>query len=228
MKTVELFSGTGSFSQVALELGHSIKTYDWADSADELADGTHTKCDILNRNIHYPKAIDVLWASPPCEGFSVAAIGKNWHKDTNEPKTESAKLGMKILDRTVELIKEINPTWWWLENPRGKMRKKIEGVFNEYGYSIDCGLLSSGMIRVHQHTVTYCQYGDERMKPTDIWTNAPWWKPKPPCENGSPCHVKAPRGSQTGTQGIKGARDKSRIPKELFIEIFKQLKGENQ
>lgn len=24
-----------------------------------------------------------------------------------------------------------------------------------------------------RYTVTYCQYGDNRMKPTDIWTNHP-------------------------------------------------------
>ena len=54
-----------------------------------------------------------------------------------------------------------------------------------------------------RYTVTYCQYGDNRMKPTDIWTNHPCPKFKPPCKNGDPCHVSAPRGSQTGTQGLK-------------------------
>ena len=58
-----------------------------------------------------------------------------------------------------------------------------------------------------------------RMKPTDIWTNHPDPKFKPACKNGAPCHVPAPRGSQTGTQGIKGARDRSLIPEELCDHI---------
>ena len=76
-----------------------------------------------------------------------------------------------------------------------------------------------GFIR---HTVTYCQYGDERMKPTDIWTNAEWWKPRPMCKNGMPCHVAAPRGSKTGTQGLKGSVHRGVIPPALFEEIFSQ------
>ena len=224
-KTIELFSGTGSFSKIALENDMQIRTFDIASHAVELEKGTHSCSDILDRSIEYEKEPFILWASPPCTGFSVASIGKNWHKNTNEPKTDSARLGMEILHRTVELIREINPTWWFVENPRGKMRVKIESVFNKNGYSIDCGLLSGGMVRVHQHTVTYCQYGDSRMKPTDIWTNADWWNPKPPCKNGEPCHVSAPRGARTGTQGIKGNRLRSIIPPKLFVELFDQVKS---
>ena len=52
------------------------------------------------------------------------------------------------------------------------------------------------------------------MKPTDIWTNIP--NPNfPCCKNGDKCHESAPRGSQTGTQGIKGSKDRSRIPNAL-------------
>ena len=165
---------------------------------------------------------NVLWASPPCEGFSVAAIGKNWDKETGEPKTKTAKNGLEILYQTIELIYLYRPKYWFIENPRGMMRKKIDKILHEFGFgkNIFKPELTQDYVR---HTVTYCQYGDERMKPTDIWTNALWWKPKPPCKNGSTCHVPAPRGSRTGTQGIKGARDRSRIPSAIFHEIFEQL-----
>ena len=53
------------------------------------------------------------------------------------------------------------------------------------------------------------------MKPTDIFTNYPFPDFKPPCKNGDPCHVAAPRGSRTGTQGIKLTKDRSRIPDEF-------------
>jgi len=72
-------------------------------------------------------------------------------------------------------------------------------------------------------TVTYCQYGDTRQKPTDIWTNFDW-KPKPMCKPKATCHISAPRGSRTGTQGLKNAKERSVIPPNLFREIFEQLK----
>lgn len=71
-----------------------------------------------------------------------------------------------------------------------------------------------------RNTVTYCQYGEERMKPTDIWTNSDVWIPKPACKNGDPCHVAAPRGSSTGTQGLKGAYERSKLPAELCREVL--------
>ena len=74
----------------------------------------------------------------------------------------------------------------------------------------------------YRHTITYCQYGDTRMKPTDIWTNLEW-TPKPMCKNGDLCHQSAPRGSKTGTQGIKGARDRGVIPPQLFEELLECL-----
>ena len=67
---------------------------------------------------------------------------------------------------------------------------------------------------IPKHLVTYCQYGDTRMKPTHIFTNYPNPGFKH-CKNGDKCHVAAPRGSQTGTQGIKGSVNRSRIPDKL-------------
>ena len=73
-----------------------------------------------------------------------------------------------------------------------------------------------------RHTVWYCQYGDDRAKPTDIWTNDFKWIPRNPCFNGNKnCHHQpAPRGSQTGTQGLNNAYEKSKVPSELCREIL--------
>lgn len=203
MNTVELFAGTRSFSKVAGALGHNTFTADY-----EEIDGQDLIADIRSlNNYHFPGNVDMLWASPPCEGFSVAAIGKNWGGGYRgyEPKSDSARRSIELVQQAVRLIEEIKPTWWFIENPRGILRK--------------LDLIPKDAIR---HTVTYCQYGDTRMKPTDIWTNAYWWTPRPMCKNGAPCHVAAPRGSKTGTQGIKGYKDRSRIPAALFEEIFEQ------
>lgn len=67
-------------------------------------------------------------------------------------------------------------------------------------------------------TTTYCQYGFPYMKPTDFFSNIDL-PLKPPCKNGDPCHERAPRGSRHGLQGVKGARDRSKYPKELCEHI---------
>ena len=69
------------------------------------------------------------------------------------------------------------------------------------------------------YTVTYCKYGERRMKPTDIFTNHPSPDFLPPCKNGDSCHDRAPRGSRAGTQGIAGAKDRARIPVMLCEHI---------
>ena len=76
---------------------------------------------------------------------------------------------------------------------------------------------------LNRNSITYCSYGDSRMKPTDLWGEVENWQPRLPCKRGAPCHIAAPRGSQTGTQCIKGAKDRSRVPYELGLEIFQAL-----
>ena len=86
------------------------------------------------------------------------------------------------------------------------------------------------MLGIPKTTVWYCTYGDTRAKPTDIFSNNIYnlfnpygWKPRPACFNGNTkCHHEAaPRGSKTGTQGLKDNYTRSKIPKELCIEIIK-------
>ena len=210
MKVLELFAGSRSIGKACEELGHQVFSSDITDFGD-----IDYVTDIFNFDIgRIPFIPDVVWSSPPCTGFSVAAIGRNWVKGEEFlPKTDSARMGVAILDRTLQIIdelKELNPDLiFYIENPRGKMRKspKLQP--------------SEDLVR---HTVTYCQYTtkDElpRMKPTDIWTNNKLWTPKSPCKNGDTCHVAAPRGSVTGTQGLKGNHERSKIPHQLCVEVM--------
>lgn len=58
------------------------------------------------------------------------------------------------------------------------------------------------------------------MKPTDIWTNHPDPRFKPPCHYGDPCHMAAPRGTHTaGTQLLANSKERARIPAELCRHI---------
>lgn len=207
LDTIELYAGTQSFSKVMARHGHRTRTIDNDPSLKP-----DLCADLLNL---WPSTLtfsakDILWASPPCQGFSVAVIGRNWNRDYT-PKTESAELAVTLVKHTLDIIRVSQPSWWFIENPRGMLRKMpfMEKFLKEQG----------GV----RHTVSYCQYGDTRQKPTDIWTNAIWWKPRPVCKPGASCHEAAPRGSRTGTQGIKGAKDRSRIPPALFEEILDQM-----
>jgi hypothetical protein len=89
------------------------------------------------------------------------------------------------------------------------------------------------MEQLPRTTIWYCTYGDKRAKPTDIWTNnlksednLNGWQPRPQCHNGNKnCHHEpAPRGSRTGTQGLKGNYERSKIPQELCQEILISIK----
>ena len=201
MKVLELFAGSRSFSKVAEEMGMETFTSDF-NSFDKI----DYVVDILNFNINLiPFKPDIIWASPPCTTFSIASCYHHWNKDKT-PKTKECKKGIDIVKKTLEIINILKPKYWYIENPRGLLRK-MEFMQN-------VGI---------RNTVTYCQYGDNRMKPTDIWTNNKNWKPRKMCKNGMPCHESAPRGSRTGTQGLKGNYERSIVPYELCKEILESL-----
>lgn len=204
MKIIELFAGTKSFAAIADGMGHNTFTSDFDSQFN-----TDYCVDIMQFDISkVPFKPDVVWASPPCETFSVASIGRHWNYD-NTPKTEAAKLGIDRVLSTIDIIDRLKPKYWIIENPRGKLRKMP--FMNGVG--------------IYRYTVTYCQYGDTRMKPTDLWSNIPNLVLKPMCKNGMPCHVSAPRGSSTGTQGIKTYIDRSRVPPELCQSIINQIEA---
>jgi hypothetical protein len=202
LKVLDLFAGSRSMSKEAGGLGHDTFSSDLIDFG-----GIDYVCDVLDFDVErLPWRPDVVWASPPCTGFSVASIGHHWTggKGAYIPKTETARLGKVLLEKTLSIIEELEPKYWFIENPRGLMRKMPHW---------------NGVNHV-RNTVTYCQYGDTRMKPTDIWTNSKIWKPRPMCKNGAPCHVAAPRGSRTGTQGLKNNFERSKVPGALCREIL--------
>jgi len=211
MNVLELFAGSRSIGNICDELGYNvfssdINCFDKIDYVTDINTFDVTKV---------PFIPNVIWASPPCTYFSVASIGKHWNKN-HTPKSDNALKGVKYVESTLKIINyflKINPNlFWYMENPRGKLRK-LEIV--------------KGLPRT---TVWYCQYGDIRAKPTDIWSNnlrsllnPNGWQSKPECFNGNKkCHHQAaPRGSATGTQGLKGNFNRSKIPYQLCKEIIK-------
>ena len=204
MKVLELFAGTRSIGKAFEARGHEVFSVEWDkhfDNIDLYQDISTLTAETILERFGQP---DVIWASPDCTTYSVAGISHHRRQQPNgnlAPISEYAKFCDKTNIHVLDLIGELKPRFWFIENPRGGLRSMWF------------------MKNLPRYTVTYCQYGDTRMKPTDIWTNHENPMFKPPCKNGDPCHVSAPIGARTGTQGIKGKIDRAVIPKELCEHV---------
>ena len=207
MKVLELFSGTGVLSAAFRERGHRTLTVDWHRNEckpDIWRDIAFLEAKEVIKRFGHP---DVIWASPDCTTYSVAAIAH--HRDGVKPKTLYAENCDRTNAHVCDLIRQLKPKVWFIENPRGMLRKMpfIRKLLEDTGGRM--------------HTVTYCQYGERRQKPTDIFTNHPDPKFRPPCRRGDKCHDAAPRGSKTGTQGLKGKALRAKLPKELCDHVVR-------
>ena len=202
-KLLELFAGDRSVGKAADFIGMEVFSVDWEKYKDidlciDIGDMKISDCPFLP---------DIVWASPDCTTYSIAACSTH-RNNSVEPKTEKAIKSDAVNQHFIFLIKKwlaLNPEMvWFIENPRGMLRKM------------------PWMQEFKRHTVWYCQYGDNRAKPTDIWTNSKDWIPRAMCKNGNPnCHhQRAPRGSKTGTQGRKDSYTRSMIPRQLCLEIL--------
>lgn len=198
--------GTRSISKAFEKRGHETYSVEWDKNFENI-----TLYDDIN-NLTPQRIIklcggvpDVIWASPDCTTYSIAAISHHRKKNEETGNLDAISEYAKFCDKTnkhvLDLIEELKPKYYFIENPRGGLRKM------------------DFMKGLYRYTVTYCQYGDNRMKPTDIWTNHPNPKFKPMCKNGDGCHEPAPRGSKTGTQGLKGSVERAIIPEELCNHI---------
>lgn len=211
MKLLELFAGSRSIGKEADRRGWQVCSVDI-----QAFPGVDVVGDILDMSVRdFPFVPDVIWASPPCTAFSVLRIGDNWTED-HYPKTDKALLGVTIVDKTIRIIRTFqnyNPFLaFYFENPRGKLRKLP---------------VVAGIPRA---TVTYCTYGDRRMKPTDVWTNnlrvdprlAGGWRPRPECFGGNKdCHHESCFPSnKCGTAGMSNAYERAKIPAALAREVL--------
>jgi hypothetical protein len=219
---LDLFAGLKTFSRAFEE------SDDWevisVDKREEFTvdDGDTTKtvevehdyvCDIRALEAgDFEHEFDVVLASPPCPTYSMAAISD--HRPDDSENSADAVNADSLLRHLYNLIKELNPQWWWVENPRGKMRK-LPPFYEPSG------------------TITLCQYERDhdrprRMKPTDLWGKHPDSFEYHSCSRGADCHVEAKRGSNTGTQGLTTKATRSTLPRGLSEAILEAVENPGQ
>jgi len=206
MKVTNLFAGTGTWARPWEDRGHTAWKTDFVDFP-----GVDHVEDILDLSLSAIPRSDIILASPDCTAFSVASMGTHWGGGYRayEPKTATAHNRMALIHQVTAIAEALvardDLKLGVFENPRGVLRK--------------LGLLD----RYERRTVTYCQYGDTRMKPTDLWGVPSFpgaWEPRPACKNGDPCHVAAPRGSKTpGSTQWTPKLERAFMPYELSLSI---------
>lgn len=208
VRVAELFAGSRSLGREAEAMGMEVFSVD----NNPKLPGIHLVADLeFVRPEDLPWAPDIIWASPPCTTYSLAAISD--HRDPDgTPRSEFAAKSDRLTRNLVALIQAFPSAIYYVENPMATLRNM--DFMAPLGKPV---------------TVWYCRYGDKRAKPTDIWSNnlhslfnPTGWSPRPICWNGNrKCHhEKAPRGSRTGTQGLKNAYDRGKIPPLLCREVL--------
>lgn len=104
-RVISLFDFTGNWSKyfaldgydvTLVDIKHGIDIFTWEPPAGQ---------------------IDGILAAPPCTAFSVSG-SQFWATKDADGRTAEA---LRLVDRCLELIDQINPRWWILENPVGRL-----------------------------------------------------------------------------------------------------------
>ena len=202
-RMLELCSGTKSASKALKRMWPNAKVItldsDPRYSPTILADVTDWRYKEDVFNVGY---FDIIWASPPCTEYSVA-------------KTKGVRdlVGADHVVKSVRnIISYFDPAVWFIENPHALLH--LRPVMRD--------------IDDNRYTTTYCQYGTDYRKETDIWTNIPVQLRHcliTPC-----AHVVAtgshPRTAQTGTSNTGAKRGTPRdqayqVPQPLLTVLIK-------
>lgn len=232
IKVLELFAGSRSIGLVAEELGFEvfscdIKEFEKIDYVGDILSFDYEKI---------PFKPDIIWASPPCEKWSLACgvEGGNiyWesikHKGkligikprenfnvkarypilrTPDRVREERELHVSILDKTLEIINHFNPSVYFIENPFGFMKFYLADKVAFTNFA------------------TYCRYGYPYRKPTNIFSNLELNLKS--CKIGEGCHSNNlyNRGKENKIRErsvINTYYDRSKIPYELCLELLTQ------
>jgi len=191
MRALELFAGTKSFGKVAVRHGYDVVSLD----NDPRHDTTICE-DILTWDYrqYEPKHFNIIWASPDCTSWSKLTHKHRVLPDLT-PLTDVARLGERLIHKTLEIIDYFKPQIYFIENPQGRLRH-----------------FPPMKSLPHRGTVYYSNYGHQSHKPTDIWSNIYIPNEKKPNITGL-----------LGIKKMKNSKERSVIPSGLMEYLFELI-----
>lgn len=200
---VELFSGKGIVSQVFTEFGYAAFSIDKRKRVG-ICEPSLRK-DILKvtpADIPFKDPL-VVFAAVPCTAFSYLA--GNYYYEDQRPN-EKAEPFIKLLKKTLSLIEELRPAYFFIENPRGHLH------YNKL--MIDFLARNNGCVKY----LTLGSYGFPTTKPTDLFTNAHDFKVRGTFRYG--------RGAKTlGNFDNLTTCQRQETPRELALDIARYIDG---
>lgn len=204
---LDLFAGLGGFSAAFEDADEwDVVTVDIAERF-----APDIQADVLDlRPGDLPNA-DVVLAGPPCDVFSLANTRQRyWHDTRRVPADPKSREHVALVFHTVGLIRALAPDYWFLENPRGRLR----WFLNE-----------------PRATVTYCQYGEDYQKPTDLWGEHPPGMTYRACSQGAPCHDSVARDDDHSgvlANSMRDPAERAKVPYELSESILRAVEGRHE
>jgi hypothetical protein len=201
-RVLDLFCGLGGFSSAFADSDRwDVTTVDIEARFDP-----DIQADVFDlRPSDFDGEFDVVLASPPCTEFSMANQ-PNPHWDGDTPQSDELQDAIALTYHTLGLIRGVSPRYWFLENPR---QGKMDVILSDADAN-----------------VTYCQYGLEWQKPTNLWGNHPPMEYRS-CSPGSNCHQRAEGGWDTGEKRkhIRDPAERAKVPYDLSKAIRDACEG---
>lgn len=204
-KILDLWCGTKSATRAFEEAGYEVVSVDFNAKWDPTI-----RDDIINVTVEQLAELGPFifgWASPECKVYSIANLhSRHWKKNEQtgwaEPLTKAAREQNRRVKHTIHLLESLCPVWV-LENPVGMLRKQ------------------PFMAKLQNHSITYCQYGESRMKPTDLWGVFPnSFIPLPKCKAGASCHDTSTTGRREGGTMAQTFEDRIKVPYKLSEALW--------
>jgi hypothetical protein len=197
-RVLDLFCGLGGFSQAFAESDRWVVTTVDIEERFE----PDIQADVFElRPSDFDQEFDVVLASPPCTRFTKVASSAG-HIVDGQPATPEASDAVTLVYHTIGVVRGVNPTYWFMENPLAFLRN---------------------VIGPPKGFVTYCQYGEDYMKPTDLWGVHPAGFEYKSCGYGDDCHKSNPNIRYGGRGSVDSMPDDSaeraKVPAELSKSI---------
>ena len=156
MKVLELFAGTRSIGKAFEKRGHEVYSIDWdrnMSNIDLYADISKLKAEDILAKFGKP---DVVWASPDCTTYSIAGISHHREKDEEtgelKPVSEYAKFCDETNQNVLKLLNELEPRYYFIENPRGRPKKDV---------------IHAGNTEIHNNVLSIRRYQNEAHRHLD-------------------------------------------------------------